>query len=83
MRGMIVLGIAMAAAALTGCATQQEWAEWRAHPAHFASQDHAVFSVRNRDDARTRVTRTDVDRARTQSWWGRAITVDQAAILEN
>jgi hypothetical protein len=79
----MVLGIVVTSAALTGCATSQEWAEWQRHPSHFASGDHLTFSVRNREGASTRVTRADVDRARTQAWWGKAITVDQTAIVEN
>src|SRR2546425_6123928 len=38
--GLVLLGTA-------GCATKQEWETWAAHPAHFASGDHLVFSVRN------------------------------------
>jgi hypothetical protein len=83
MRAISILGILVTVAAVAGCATRQDWAEWRAHPAHFASGDHLTFSVRNRDAAQTRVTRADVERSRTQGWWGRAITVDQTAILEN
>src|SRR5207247_8553602 len=67
---------------MIGCATPQEWAEWKGHPVHFASGDHMGFSVRNRDGPQTRVTRDDVALARSQDWFGTAITVDQSAIVE-
>ena len=76
----------VAALALTtaACATSEEWAEWKSHPTHFASVSHGFFSIRNRDGAADKkVTRADVASARDQGWWGKAITVDQAAILEN
>jgi hypothetical protein len=76
---LAVVALAIAAA---GCATSQEWADWRQHPTHFASNDHLFFSVRNREGAPTRVTRADLERARDQSWWGRPITVEQSAIVE-
>jgi len=80
---MTVLGVLFSILPVAGCATSQEWGDWRAHPSHFASGDHLAFSVRNRDGAQTRVTRGDVDQARNQAWWGKAITVDQTAIVEN
>jgi hypothetical protein len=83
MRAITVLGVLVSIVSVAGCATSQEWADWRAHPSHFASGDHFGFSVRNREGTQTRVTRADVEHARTQSWWGRAITIDQTAIVEN
>lgn len=83
MRAIAILGVFVASVALSGCATSQEWAEWKQHPSHFASGDHFNFSVRNREGTATRVTRADVQRARAQAWWGKAVTVDQTAILEN
>ena len=65
-----------------GCASATEWATWRDHPTHFASSDHLVFSVRNREAQPARVTRQDVALARDQSWWGKPITVDQAQVIE-
>ena len=64
-----------------GCATNAEMATWRAHGTHFASGAHAVFSVRNDVSSRPEVTRTDVSRARAESWWGDPVTVstDQIA----
>ena len=70
------------AVGMIGCATPQEWAEWKGHPVHFTSGDHVGFSVRNRDGPQTRVTRDDVALARSQDWFGTAITVDQSAIVE-
>lgn len=83
MRAITVLSILVSVAALAGCATSQQWAEWQSHPAHFASDNHIWFSLRNRDSARMSVTRADVERARSEAWWGQAVTVDQAAIQEN
>ena len=67
---------------LLGCATADEWDTWKAHTSHFASGDHFKFSWRNGDAGATRVTRQDVAQARDQGWWGKAITVDQAQIIE-
>jgi hypothetical protein len=75
--------IAAAALSLTACATNEEWAEWKSHPTHFASGDHGFFSIRNREGASQRVTRADVTAARDQSWWGKPITVSSSQILEN
>jgi hypothetical protein len=65
---VLVLGGALAV--LGGCATSEEWAEWRKHPAHFASGQHAEFSVRNRQAPPLDQTPEDVDRAKLESWWG-------------
>ncbi|OLC51133.1 MAG: hypothetical protein AUH77_14280 [Candidatus Rokubacteria bacterium 13_1_40CM_4_69_39] len=73
--GLVLLGTA-------GCATKQEWETWAAHPAHFASGDHLVFSVRNTEGTPPRVTREDLAAAREQGWWGRPVTISQAEILE-
>ena len=76
----VVGGVMMLTAA---CATSEEWAEWRSHNTHFASGTHGMFSLRNnRDGSNPRVTRTDVEAARQESWWGKAITVDQQSIIE-
>jgi hypothetical protein len=74
------MGGAMLAA--TGCATGDEWTEWKAHPTHFASGDHLFFSVRNREGASARVSRQDIASARSEGWWGKPITVSQEQILE-
>jgi hypothetical protein len=83
MRAIAVFGVLVGIFSFAGCATPQQWGDWRAHPSHFASGDHLLFSVRNRDGAQTRVTRADVEHARSEAWWGKAITVDQSAIVEN
>jgi len=67
---------------VSGCATSEEWATWKAHPTHFASGDHASFSMRNREGSAARVTRNDITRARDEAWWGKPITVSQEQILE-
>ena len=41
---------------------------------HFASGDHLVFSIHNRD-GHARVTRQDLRKARAQSWWGEPVVV--------
>jgi hypothetical protein len=71
----VVLGMA-------GCATGDEWATWKAHPTHFASGDHGVFSIRNREGTSPRVRRQDIAMARDQAWWGKPITVSQEQILQ-
>jgi len=76
--------VLLAAGALlaAGCASSEEWTTWADHPAHFASKDHFVFSVRNTEGSQPRVTREDITQARSQSWWGESVTVSQAEILE-
>jgi len=78
-----LLIVAALALTTTACATSEEWGEWKGHTSHFASGDHGMFSMRNREGSSTRVTRQDVGAARDQGWWGKAITVNQSAILEN
>jgi hypothetical protein len=65
----------LALLAVTGCATPEQWSEWRSHSSHFASGQHALFSVRNPGPEAQRVKTTDVPKAREQSWWGRQVTV--------
>lgn len=79
-RGAIVLAFTVFS---TGCATSQEWADWKQHPAHFASGDHAFFSVRNREGAAAAVSRSDIATARSEGWWGKAITVSSEQIQQN
>lgn len=67
---------------VSGCASGDEWSTWKQHPSHFASGDHLVFSVRNKEGGRARVTRTDIGKARDEGWWGKPITVSQEQILE-
>jgi hypothetical protein len=81
-----ILGSALAlgfAVIASGCATSEEWAEWRAHSSHFASGQHATFSMKNREGTAPRVARTDIDAARSENWWGKAITVSPDQIFQN
>ena len=66
-----------------GCATSEEWAEWKAHTTHFASDKHIGFSWRNREGQAPRVARSDIDAARAETWWGKAITVSPDQIFQN
>lgn len=74
--------VAAAVLLTAGCASSEEWATWKAHPTHFASEAHMGFSVRNRGGKQAQVKREDVARARDEGWWGRPITVGQEEILE-
>jgi hypothetical protein len=67
---------------LAGCATAEEWENWKSSPAHFASTSHMEFSMRNRLGKTPQVTREDIARARAEGWWGKSVTVAQEAILE-
>lgn len=58
-----------------GCATPEQWQTWRSHSTHFASGQHAAFSVRNQGTEAERVTRTDPDAALDQGWWGRQLPI--------
>ena len=79
LRILLVVGVLLA---MAGCATSEEWATWKAHPAHFASKDHMSFSLRNSEGSTARVSRQDIAMARDESWWGKPITVSQDQILE-
>jgi hypothetical protein len=76
------ISLAVVALLAAGCASQDEWATWKAHPTHFASGKHLGFSVRNREGISPRVTREDITVARDEGWWGEAITIGQEQILE-
>lgn len=75
----LVVGTALLLAG--GCASSEEWQTWRSNTSHFASKEHFDFSMKNRSGA-PNVTRQDVAMASQQSWFGRAVTVDQGQILE-
>jgi hypothetical protein len=86
MRGWLSLAVFVGSVVMltSACATSEEWREWRSHTTHFASGDHGIFSMRNyRDGSNPRVRRTDVDAARKESWWGKAITVSPEQIFQN
>ena len=70
---------------LAGACTSQDGQVWREHNTHFASGEHAFFSMRNnKDGSNPRVTRLDIEDSRNQNWWGiYAITVDKSQILQN
>lgn len=80
--GTIVAAIALLTAA---CATSQDWALWRSHTTHFASGDHGIFSlVNNKDGSNPKVTRTDIENARVENWWGNyPISVSPNQIFQN
>ena len=79
-----MLGTLTVIATLTGaagCATRQELAAWSSHPTHFASGDHAVFSLRNDMSSRPEVSRSDLNRARAENWWGDPVTISPDQIV--
>jgi len=75
----IVVGSALLLAG--GCASSEEWQIWRSNTSHFQSKEHFDFSMKNRSGA-PNVTRQDVAMDQNQSWFGKAVTVDQGQILE-
>lgn len=77
---LLVIGIA--ALVTAACASGEEWATWKQHPAHFASGTHLAFSIRNREGSAARVTRQDIAMSRDEGWWGKPITVSTEQILE-
>ena len=78
----VMLGGAMVAA--SGCATSEQWEEWRTHPTHFASGQHMGFSLRHTGENPTpHVTKEDITVARAEKWWGEAIVVSPEQIFEN
>jgi len=84
MRRLSLVAIAGLALSTTGCATSEEWVDWRGHTTHFASGDHGFFSLRNDKEGRyPRVTRLDLEASRTENWWGKTISVDSAQIIQN
>jgi hypothetical protein len=80
-KGRLIV-LALALAALSGCASSEEWNTWYTHRTHFASGDHMSFSIRTPDTGGGRVTRTDLSMARNEGWWGKPVTVSQAEILD-
>ena len=53
-------------------------------PHHPPSPDkHIGFSWRNREGQAPRVARSDIDAARAETWWGKAITVSPDQIFQN
>jgi hypothetical protein len=70
---------------MVGCASREDWNMWRSHGSHFASGDHATFSMKNnKDGSNPKVTRTDIESSRSQNWWGLyAVNVDPSQIFQN
>jgi hypothetical protein len=58
---------------------------WRSHSTHFASGDHATFSMRNnKDGSKPRVSRSDITASKQQDWWGvYSINVTPDQIFQN
>ena len=78
-QALLLGGVLLAASA---CATSEEWAEWAKHPTHFASGGHAMFSFRNTEGSAPQVTRSEIERARAEQWWGKVITVSAEQIIQ-
>jgi len=65
----LMLGLVLTS---TGCAaTHREWEVWRAHPTHFASDNHLGYSTARAVGAAPQVTPELMDKAKAQGWWGR------------
>ena len=77
MRTIIIGTITLTAALFgaTGCATSEQRSTWLNHGTHFASGAHGMFSLRNDVGSHLAVTRTDLSRASSESWWGDPVTV--------
>jgi hypothetical protein len=67
-----------------GCASSEQWSDWRSHSTHFASDQHMGFSMRNNmEGTNPKVTRVDMDTAPRENWWGKVITVRPDQIFQN
>jgi hypothetical protein len=77
--------LAVAVMFLTWACSAADRQVWLEHNTHFASGEHAGFSfANNKDGSNPRVTRSDIDFAREQKWWGiYAVTVDPKQIMQN
>lgn len=75
----VLLAIAATGA---GCASSEQWKEWKSHSSHFASGDHMTFSLRNQGKT-PRVSRQDQRVAAGQSWWGDPVVVRADQIFQN
>ncbi len=70
---LVLLTVVLGASA---CATSRQWAEASRHPSWFASWDHLRFSLAHQGhEATPRVTQTNVQEAKSQSWWGDPVAV--------
>jgi hypothetical protein len=78
-----LLLIAAVMFSMSGCASSQDWAFWRAHPTHFASGEHLAFSMRhdtgyyhgngNGNGSDPVITDQDVAMAQNEDWWGHLV----------
>jgi hypothetical protein len=81
MRLGVLLVLVTLAGAGAGCASQT-WTEWHSHSSHFASGEHANFSLKNQGST-PRVTSRDTRLSDTQSWWGEPVVVRPDQIFQN
>ncbi|MGH7322098.1 MAG: hypothetical protein ACRELA_21085 [Candidatus Rokuibacteriota bacterium] len=82
-RVRVFLVLLVAAVGTGACATPEQWVEWNGHSSHFASGDHLFFSLRHQGtNPVPRVTRTNLERARTENWWGDLIVVRPDQLFE-
>ena len=77
-RTALIAAISVALLAQAGCASREQWQAWRSHASHFASGQHAAFSIRNPGETAQRVKATDPSSASDQSWWGRTLPMADA-----
>jgi hypothetical protein len=82
-----LLLIAAVMFSMSGCASSQDWAFWRAHPTHFASGEHMAFSLRHHDNgydlggngsgnangSDQRITDAEMALAQDEGWWGHLV----------
>jgi hypothetical protein len=73
--------VLLAVVASGGCASSEQWKEWRSHSSHFASGDHMGFSMRNQGKT-PKVTAGDTRMASAQSWWGDPVVVRPDQIFQ-
>ena len=66
--GLLVTGVALLGTA--ACATSEEWADWQAHSAQYASVGHFVFSMKNQSAPPLNQSPQDVALAKKEGWWG-------------
>jgi hypothetical protein len=82
MRITLIVGMVLLTSA---CASGEDWKMWRSHTTHFASGDHASFSMHNnKNGSNPRVSRSDINDSRQQDWWGLyAVNVTPDQIFQN
>jgi len=79
---MLMLGAIVILA--PGCATSEQWQEWRRHPTHFASGQHIGFSLRNAGEhPKPNVRQSDMESARSEKWWGEVVLVSPDQIFQD